>query len=63
VHNQEHRVNIVKRKPNQGLCTVLAMLERGGRLVPVKLGVLSKPMRLEPMRYDARVLAKETKEA
>jgi hypothetical protein len=38
-------------------------LKEGGRLVPVKLGALSKPMGLEPMWYDARVLAKEAKDA
>jgi hypothetical protein len=29
----------------------------------MKLGALSKPMGLEPMWYDARVLAKEAKDA
>jgi hypothetical protein len=29
------------------------------KLASMKLGVLSNPMGLEPMRYDARVLAKE----
>jgi hypothetical protein len=34
-----------------------------GRLATIKLGAPSKPTGLKPMQYDARVLAKEAKQA
>jgi hypothetical protein len=41
---------------------VLALVERErGKLATTKLGALSNPTGLEPMRYDARVLAKGDK--
>jgi hypothetical protein len=43
---------------------VLALVERErGKLASTMLGVLSNPTGLEPMRYDASVLAKEADEA
>jgi hypothetical protein len=53
MHKQEHKVDVVKRKPIQGVCMVLALVKGRGRLAPAKLGELSNPMGLEPMRYDA----------
>jgi hypothetical protein len=42
---------------------VLALVKRErGKLALSKLGMLSKPMGSEPMRYDARVLAEDAKE-
>jgi hypothetical protein len=55
-------VSIVKRKPIQGVCTVLAMVKRerererereSEKLASTKLGMLSNPMRSEPMWHDA----------
>jgi hypothetical protein len=48
------KVSIVKQNSIQGVCMVLALVEREkGKLASVKLGVLSNPMELEPMGYDA----------
>jgi hypothetical protein len=41
----------------------LPWLKEGERLASVKLGVPLNSAVLEPMRYDARVLRKEAKEA
>jgi hypothetical protein len=51
-------VSIVKRKPIQGVCTVLAMVKRererkSEKLASTKLGMLSNPMGSEPMWHDA----------
>jgi hypothetical protein len=39
----------------------LPWLRKRGKLAMMKLGAPSKPTGLEPIRYDARVLAKEAK--
>jgi hypothetical protein len=64
VHNQEHRVNISKQKVlmmEDALC--LPWSKEGERLASVKLGISPNSKVLEPMRYDARVLKKGSKEA
>jgi hypothetical protein len=52
VHKQEHKVDVVKQKPIEGVCMVLALVKRG-KFASMNLGVLSNPTGLEPMRYDA----------
>jgi hypothetical protein len=57
VHNHLHKVKIIKQKHIQDVCRVLALVERErGKLSSMKLGMLSNPMGLEPVWYDARVL-------
>jgi hypothetical protein len=60
VHNQEQNDKGDESKsPKEGYAWCLPWSRERGKLTSVKLGVLSNPTGLEPMRYNARALTKE----